>query len=62
MPWHDYLAIGLVAAAAAVVAARAYRAFFGRGEPGCGSACGTCNSNRSEPKRAGLLTIGQPPK
>jgi len=61
MTWHDYLALALFAAAAAVVAARAYRAFFGHSRPGCGSGCGSCSSNQAETK-AGLLSIGPPPK
>jgi len=60
MTWHDYLAIALFAAATAVVAARAYRAFFGRVKPGCGSGCGSCSSNQDEPKRGSLLSIGPP--
>lgn len=62
MSWHDYLAIALFAAAAAVVAARAYRAFFSHSKPGCGSGCGSCISNQAEPAPASLLSIGPPPK
>ncbi|HZN34178.1 MAG TPA: FeoB-associated Cys-rich membrane protein [Pirellulaceae bacterium] len=61
MHWTDYLALGLFAVAAIVVAARAYRAFFGRSKAGCGSGCGSCSSNSAEPKRGSLLTIGSPP-
>jgi hypothetical protein len=62
MHWHDYIAIALFAAAAAVVAARAYCAFFGQSQPGCGSGCGSCSSNQAETKPGSLLTIGPPPK
>ena len=62
MHWTDYLALGLFAAAAIVVAVRAYRAFFGRSKASCGSGCGTCSSNLGEPKRGSLLTIGSPPE
>ena len=60
MAWHDYLAIALFAAAAAVVTARAYRAFFGQPKPGCGSGCGSCSNNANEPKAGSLLSIGPP--
>jgi hypothetical protein len=62
MTWHDYLALALFAAAAAVVAARGYRVFFGRAKAGCGSSCGSCSSNQAEPKPGSLLSIGPPPK
>ena len=62
MVWHDYLALALFAAAAAVVATRAYRAFFGRAKPGCGSGCNSCSGNPTDPQPASLLTIGPPPK
>ena len=61
MNWHDYLAIALVVAAAAIVAGRACRALFGQAKAGCGSGCGSCGSNRSDTKPARLLTIGLPP-
>ena len=44
MAWHDYLALAFCAAAAAFVAARAYRALFSSGKFGCGSGCGSCGS------------------
>jgi hypothetical protein len=61
MYWHDYLALAFVAAAAVVVAARAYRVFFGQAKHGCGPACGSCSSNRPEPKQTSLLNIGPRP-
>jgi len=62
MQWHDYLALALFAAAAVIVARRAYRAIYGAAKPACGSGCGTCNSNRASVPRADqLLAIGGPP-
>jgi hypothetical protein len=61
MQWHDYLAIGLFAAAAVVIAVRAYRTFFQPAKSGCASGCGTCSSKQNEPKPGSLLSIGPPP-
>jgi len=62
MQWHDYLALTLFAAAAVIVARRAYRAIYGAVKAGCGSGCGTCSSNGASATRADqLLTIGGPP-
>jgi len=59
MQWHDYLALALFAAAAVIVALRAYRAIHGAAKAGCGSGCGTCSSNGKSVRRADqLLTIG----
>jgi hypothetical protein len=62
MNWQDYLALTLCAAAAAVIAWRAYRALRGEASPGCGSGCGTCSSNKIPAQQGNLLSIGPPPK
>lgn len=59
MTWHDYLALALVALAAAFVAARAYRALFGRAAAGCNTGCSSCNP--SIPKSGSLVSISPPP-
>jgi hypothetical protein len=61
MSWQDYLALAFFAAAAVVIAARAYRALFGRAKAGCGSGCGSCGSDQTGKQPTTLLTIGKPP-
>jgi hypothetical protein len=56
--WQDFLAMGFVAAAAVVVAVRAWKAMAGRGKTGCGSGCGTCGNDRAKVKGGELLEIG----
>jgi len=56
MSWQDFLAVGMVAAAAVVVGVRAWGALMGKGKAGCGNGCGTCGSERS--KGGELLEIG----
>ena len=59
MSWQDYVAVGLVAAAAMVVGVCAWKAVTGKGKTGCGSGCGSCGS--ANEKGAELLTIGEAP-
>lgn len=63
MTWHDYLALALFAAAAIIVASRAYRVLFGRAKPGCTTGCSSCSSNSAAaPKPGSLISIGLPPE
>ena len=62
MSWHDYLALALFAAAAAFVAARAYRAFFARAKAGCSTGCGSCRPTSPTASQCNnLISIGPPP-
>jgi hypothetical protein len=63
MPWHDYLALALVAAAVVLVLLRAYRFFMAKPTSGCGSGCGSCPSTSPSASRsAPLLSIGDRPQ
>ena len=61
MHWHDYLAFGFFAAAAAYIGFRVYRAIFLSQTPGCGSACGSCRHSDTEKSTSkSLLSIDDP--
>ena len=57
MSWHDYLALILFAAAAVVVAIRAYRALSAHPKPGCSTSCVSCGSATSAATSRKLVGI-----